>query len=75
MEDGVEFIRSFDEVVIHPDCVGTIEEFRKYQYKTDSRTGDILPVILDAFNHYIDAIRYALAPMIKGDYVDYGGLL
>lgn len=75
IEDGIAFIRSFDRVVIHPSCEETAREFRRYSYKTDPRTDDILPVVLDKFNHYIDAIRYALAPMIKGDYVDYGALL
>jgi phage terminase large subunit len=37
----------------------------KYSYKVDRVTGDILPTIIDANNHYIDALRYALQPMIK----------
>lgn len=65
VEDGVEFIKSFDEVIIHPDCTETAREFRLYSYKVDRLTGDIMPVIVDANNHYIDALRYALAPMIK----------
>jgi phage terminase large subunit len=67
VHDGVEFIKSFDRIVIHPDCKGTILEFGKYSYKVDKNTGDILPVIVDAWNHYIDAIRYALAPLIKDE--------
>jgi len=65
VQDGVEFIKSFDEVVIHPDCPEVAREFRLYSYKVDRLTGDILPVIVDANNHYIDALRYALAPMIR----------
>ncbi len=65
VEDGVEFIKSFDRVVIHPDCKEVANEFRMYSYKVDRLTGDIMPVIVDAHNHYIDAIRYALEPMIK----------
>lgn len=65
VEDGVEFIKSFDKVVIHPDAPGTAREFRLYSYKVDRNTGDILPVIVDANNHYIDEMRYALAPMMK----------
>lgn len=70
VEDGVEFIRSFEEVVIHPRCKGTINEFRLYSYKIDRNTGDILPIIVDANNHYIDALRYALEPMIKRRGID-----
>ena len=65
VEDGVEFIRSFDRVVIHEDCAATAREFRLYSYKVDRLSGDIMPVIVDAHNHYIDALRYALAPLIQ----------
>jgi phage terminase large subunit len=75
VEDGIAYVRAFSEVVIHPSCKETIREFRMYSYKVDRRTNDILPVVEDKFNHYIDAIRYALAPMIKGGYVNYESLL
>jgi phage terminase large subunit len=68
VEDGVQFMRSFREIVIHPRCKETIKEARLYSYKVDRLTGDILPVILDANNHMMDAIRYALQPMIKNKY-------
>ena len=66
IEDGVQFLRSFREIVIHTRCTDLAREFRLYSYKTDSRTGDIMPVIVDAFNHGIDALRYALTPMMCG---------
>lgn len=59
VEDGVSFLQGMD-VVIHPRCVNTIREFRSYAYKTDPRTGEILPVIEDRNNHAIDALRYAV---------------
>ena len=65
VEDGIDFIRSFDEVVIHSSCKEVANEFNKYSYKVDKRTEDILPVPVDAYNHYIDAIRYALEPIMK----------
>lgn len=65
VEDGVEFIRKFEEIVIHPRCEGTIEEARLYSYKVDRLTGDILPQIVDKFNHRWDSVRYALSPIIK----------
>lgn len=65
VEDGIEYIKSFDKVVIHPRCKETATEFRKYSYKLDRHTEDILPVPVDAYNHYIDAIRYALEPAMK----------
>ena len=51
--------------MIHPDCEQTAREFRLYSYKVDRLSGDIRPDIVDAHNHYIDALRYALAPMIR----------
>lgn len=65
VEDGIAFLRSFREIVVHPRCVETIKEMRLYSYKVDRLTGDILPILVDANNHYIDALRYAVSPMIK----------
>lgn len=65
VEDGIEFIKSFEKVIIHPDCEQTAREFRLYSYKVDRLSGDVLPKIEDANNHYIDALRYAIGPMIK----------
>lgn len=65
VEDGVAFIKAFDRVVIHPDCEQTAREFRLYSYKVDRLSGDVLPDIVDAHNHYIDALRYAVGPMIR----------
>ncbi|TZG25593.1 PBSX family phage terminase large subunit [Sphingomonas montanisoli] len=65
VDDGIRFLRSFREIVIHPRCKATISEARLYSYKVDRLTGDVLPVLVDANNHYIDAVRYAVSPLIK----------
>ena len=65
VEDGIEYIRSFRRIYIHPRCKHTYEEFKFYSYKQDKNTGDILPVVLDKDNHYCDALRYALNPYIQ----------
>lgn len=59
VEDGVSFLQGMD-IIINPRCVNTIREFKRYAYKTDSRTGEVLPAIEDKNNHAIDALRYAL---------------
>lgn len=64
VEDGIRFLRQFDEIVIHVRCEHAIEEARLYSYKVDKRTGDVLPEIVDKHNHIWDGVRYALAPMI-----------
>jgi phage terminase large subunit len=65
VEDGIAFLRGFQQIVIHPDCTHTADESRLYSYKVDRLTGDVLPVIVDSHNHCIDALRYALEPVIK----------
>lgn len=75
VDDGIRFMRSFREVVVHPRCTNTIKEMRLYSYKVDRLTGDILTVLVDANNHWIDAIRYSIAPLIKGVGYDLGKLL
>jgi phage terminase large subunit len=67
VEDGVEYLRSFHNIYIHPRCQKTIEEYKKYSYKVDKNTNEILPVIVDKHNHYIDGNRYALADYIKAN--------
>jgi len=62
--EGVRFLRSFREIVIHPRCQGAIRDFRLYSHKVNS-AGDVLPDMVDADNHAPDALRYALAPLIK----------
>lgn len=63
--DGIAHLRSYREIVIHPRCSETIREARLYSYKKDRQSGDILPEPLDEYNHYIDALRYALEPVMK----------
>lgn len=58
LEEGVEFLKSFD-IVVHPRCVHTIDELTLYSYKTDPLTGSVLPILSDKDNHLIDALRYA----------------
>jgi phage terminase large subunit len=58
LEEGVEFLRTFD-IVIHPRCRHAIEEFTLYSYEVDPLTGAVLPKLADKNNHVIDATRYA----------------
>lgn len=58
LEEGVEFLKSFD-IVVHPRCKHTIDELTAYSYEVDKLTGIVLPKIADKDNHVIDALRYA----------------
>lgn len=59
VEEGIEFLKSYD-IVVHPRCRHTIDELTMYSYKTDKLTGEVLPVLSDTKNHVIDALRYAV---------------
>jgi phage terminase large subunit len=58
LEEGVEWLKSFD-IVVHPRCKHLIDELTLYSYKTDPLTGEVLPMLEDKNNHVIDALRYA----------------
>lgn len=58
LEEGVEFLKSFD-IVVHPRCKHLIDELTLYSYKTDPLTGQVMPLLADKDNHLIDALRYA----------------
>jgi phage terminase large subunit len=58
LEEGVQFLQSFD-IVVHPSCLHTIDELTSYSYKVDDLTGLVLPVLSDKDNHVIDSLRYA----------------
>lgn len=59
VEDGIEFLKSYD-IVVHPRCHHLVDELIHYSWAIDRQTGEILPKLADAHNHVIDALRYAL---------------
>jgi phage terminase large subunit len=65
VEDGIEYLKNFMKIYIHSRCKNTADEFRLYSYKVDRITGDVLPIVVDKHNHYIDSLRYALDGYIK----------
>ena len=71
IEDGIEYLKTFDKIIIHKRCVETIKEYSNYSYKVDERSGDITNNIEDKYNHCIDALRYALERLMKNRSIDY----
>lgn len=59
LEEGVEFLKSYD-LVVHPRCQRLIDELTLYSYKVDSLTGQVTAILEDKDNHMIDALRYAV---------------
>jgi phage terminase large subunit len=75
VQDGISFMRKFRKIHIHTRCKHTKDEFEHYSYKTDKKTGEILPILLDSFNHVIDALRYSLEDLIQNNFTDWEKLV
>jgi hypothetical protein len=69
VEDGIQFLRSFEKIIIHPRCKGTIGDFKNYKWKQDKATNEILPIPVDSSNHAPDAClkRDTLVLTSKGE--------
>lgn len=65
IQEGIEFLRKYD-IVVHPDCIHTIDELSNFAYKQDKLTSAVLPELMDKKNHVIDALRYAVEPLRRG---------
>ena len=65
VEDGIQFLRGFEEIIIHPRCRGAVDNFSNYKWKQDRVTGEILPIPADGSDHWPDTARYALEDYIK----------
>jgi phage terminase large subunit len=62
VQEGVEFLQGYD-IVVHPRCRHTADELTAYKFKTDEKSGKVIPVLEDKKNHVIDALRYAIEPL------------
>lgn len=60
---GVQFIQDF-EILVHPRCVNFLTEINNYTWDKD-RFGNMINKPIDDFNHLLDAMRYALEPLIR----------
>jgi phage terminase large subunit len=65
VEDGIAYLRGFEQIVIHERCTHAAEEARLYSYKRDGLTGIVLPDVKDGNDHIWDAVRYALGRLIQ----------
>lgn len=63
---GIDFIQGF-RIIIHPKCASFITEISNYTWDKDDRDGRRINRPADCFNHLMDAMRYALEDLEKGD--------
>jgi len=64
VEDGVVALQTFKAIYIHPDAQCCFAELAAYSYKTDD-TDNPTTDIEDKNNHYADALRYAIEPIVR----------
>lgn len=65
VEDGIAHLRQYERIVVHTRCTHLAEELCLYSYRVDRLSGNVLPDVVDRHNHCIDALRYALSPLVK----------
>lgn len=65
VKNGIDYIQDF-EIIIHPQCVNFITEISNYTWDVD-KFGKQINKPVDDFNHLMDAMRYALESLIKGE--------
>jgi phage terminase large subunit len=65
LEDGLAHVKAFRKIHIHQRCKKMQEEARMYSYKVDRITGEVLPIVVDKWNHGWDAVRYGLDGFIQ----------
>ena len=56
---GIQKLQQY-ELIVHPSCNNVIEELQNYAWKKDKQTNEYINEPIDAFNHYLDALRYSL---------------
>ena len=64
VNNGIDFIQGF-KILIHPKCENFIKEIGSYCWDKD-KEGHSINKPVDADNHLMDAMRYALEGYIKG---------
>lgn len=64
VEHGIKWLQSH-EIIVDEPCTETIKELSSYKYRED-KDGNVLPKPVDANNHILDALRYALESEMVG---------
>ncbi|MCD3223796.1 PBSX family phage terminase large subunit [Clostridium botulinum] len=62
--NGIQLIRQYT-IYVHPRCENTIEELKNYCWQKDKITKEYINKPIDAFNHALDALRYACENLLK----------
>lgn len=55
---GIDRLQEY-QLIVHPSCQETITELENYSWQKD-KEGNYINKPVDAFNHFLDALRYSL---------------
>jgi phage terminase large subunit len=56
---GIQKLQQY-ELIVHTNCTGIATELENYSWQKDKKTNEYINKPIDAFNHFIDALRYSL---------------
>lgn len=56
---GIQKLQQY-EIIVHPSCSSLLEELENYSWKKDKQTNEYINEPIDSWNHYLDALRYAM---------------
>ena len=65
VNNGIQFIQNY-KIIIHTRCTNFLTEISNYTWDKD-KLGKTINKPVDDFNHLLDAMRYALEGIMKGD--------
>lgn len=63
VKDCIEALRSY-KIIIRPECINTISNFQLYSFEIDERSGLVTDKIIKKNDDFIDALKYAVEPII-----------
>ena len=65
IRNGIDFLQGY-RILIHPSCENFINEISNYSWDKD-KFGNSINRPVDDFNHLMDAMRYAVEDMTRGE--------
>ena len=65
VNNGIDAIQDY-KIIVHPRCVNFITEISNYTWAED-KFGNKINRPIDDFNHLMDAMRYAMEDIVRGD--------
>jgi phage terminase large subunit len=57
IDQGISKVKQY-EVFVTEDSVNAWQEYRKYRWAEDPKTGKLLNTPMDSWNHFMDTLRY-----------------